>query len=213
MAVGASHLGYDLLAPVYGRLKRLVFGNRLREATGAFIDMIEDGQTLLIVGGGDGEILEDIGALGKNLDIVYVDASKKMVEKARKIVHSNNTIEYVVVRYENYYPKSTFDVIITPFFLDLFEGEYLRNIISKTTGLLRPQGIWLVSDFQRTGKLRHWFLEKFMYLFFIATTRTRASSLSDYNHLVQSAGLTIVSEKRLLDGFVCSMTFEKVAPQ
>ena len=171
MVVSESHRGYDLLAPVYGRLKKLVFGDKLRVASRSFLDTIEEGQSVLIIGGGDGELLEDLANCGKHPNIVYVDASEKMIEKAGRRAPEGLIIEYILAHYQHYNFTKSFDVIITPFFLDLFEGIELERIIDKATRNLKPKGIWLVADFQRTGKLRHLFLEKLMYLFFLKKVR------------------------------------------
>jgi 2-polyprenyl-3-methyl-5-hydroxy-6-metoxy-1,4-benzoquinol methylase len=75
-----------------------------------------------------------------------------------------------------------FDVIICPFFLDLFDGKMLIKIIKKLDSHLKPSGNLLYADFQQAkGVKKLWssVLIRVMYFFFGLIARISAKKLED----------------------------------
>ena len=52
--------GFDRLSAIYNGLSRLFFGRQLINAQDFFIKDIEEGSSILIVGGGTGKVLSEI---------------------------------------------------------------------------------------------------------------------------------------------------------
>ena len=209
MGVVRSHRGYDLLAPVYDILVTLIFGNSLFNAQKKFLYKLSAHQKVLIVGGGRGEILKIIDQLTIPLEITYLDVSEKMIKYASRLTLSNLTIRYQVGPIQDFKSDEKYDVLITSFFLDQFEGRVLNEITYTLSVLLGQGGQWLLTDFQRTGKIRHLLLEKVMYLFFKFFTGISAGKLSDYPGAVASTGMTLVDSRQFNHGFIKSWLFSR----
>ncbi|MDH5603806.1 MAG: class I SAM-dependent methyltransferase [Cyclobacteriaceae bacterium] len=209
MAVRESHKGYDLLAPVYDMLVKIVFNNHLHHAQQFFLNRLLKDQHILIVGGGRGKILEAIDQQNIPLKITYLDASGRMVCYASRYATKNLDIKFITGKAENFIPPEKYDVLITPFFLDQFEGHVLKEIIYNLSGFVRKQGIWIATDFNKTKKFRHRFLVKCMYQFFKLFTGIRAEKLSDYVDLIGKAEMTLTESEQFHDGFITSALFLK----
>ena len=75
---------YRFLAPIYDYLASLVLGKAFHESKWTFLEIIQPGDTVWVIGGGTGAILPEIlKRCGKNGKIIYMEASNKMLEKAK----------------------------------------------------------------------------------------------------------------------------------
>ena len=112
---------YNSVAGYYDRLSRLVFQRSIIKAQQYLSDFISDNNKVLLVGGGTGWILDEIAKLKKkNISVVYVEKSSKMIELSKKRKHENVTVEFVNAGIESYTTGDYFDVILTPFLFDNF---------------------------------------------------------------------------------------------
>jgi len=204
-----SHRGYDFLSPVYDALVRIVFHDQLDVAQRTFLHVLSKGQKVLIVGGGSGKILEAIDQLNMPLEVTFLDASEKMIKRASSRILKNIELQFTTCRIESFQADGNYDVLITPFFLDLFEGRRLKEAIEKLAKTLTQKGIWLVTDFQPTGKLTHMLLSKVMYVFFKITTRIKAWGLSDYFRLISEEKMILKEVKTYRNGFIKSGWYVK----
>jgi len=101
---------YDSIAGIYDILSRLVFGKVLQRSQAGLLKWMSPESRVLIVGGGTGWILERIAAdHPAGLDIVYVEASAKMVALSRKRKSGENTVTFICLPIEEY----TFTCLIT----------------------------------------------------------------------------------------------------
>ena len=75
---------FDPIASWYDRLGKIVFFDRLHIAQKEYLNQLKQGNSLLILGGGTGRILEDIDRLGLNLNIDFVEPSSEMIKKAKQ---------------------------------------------------------------------------------------------------------------------------------
>lgn len=76
--------GFDLLAPIYDRLAGLVFGRSIRRAQVSGLGQLPKGGKVLAVGGGTGTFLPDLCRTVMPEQVVYVEASEKMLRRANK---------------------------------------------------------------------------------------------------------------------------------
>src|SRR4030095_11660636 len=112
---------YNNIAGYYDRLSRLVFQRSIIKAHQYLIDFIADNNKILLVGGGTGWILGEIAKLKrKNISLVYVEKSSKMIELSKKRKHENLAVEFVHSGIEGYTTDEHFDVVLTPFLFDNF---------------------------------------------------------------------------------------------
>ena len=161
---------FNLIAPFYDGLSKLVFGNKIKNAQIESLDFIPPDSAILIMGGGTGWILDEISKkFPTGLDITYIDKSSRMVQLSQKRNRGLNTIAFVNDSIENACLASEkYNVILTPFFLDCFSQLSLQPVFKKLDDSLKPGGLWINIDFylSQKSKYRHKILTKLMYLFF-----------------------------------------------
>lgn len=173
---------FDSVAWIYDKLSKLIFGNSLLDAQKCFVSEIKDGSDVLILGGGTGELLVEIINLKSDCRICYVDASDKMIELARKKISENIYVDFVHGTEHDIPAGKKFDVVITNFYFDLFNPEYLSVAIKMIKEHLKSDGTWLVTDFVRTERMIDRTLLRLMYMFFKVMSNIEASYLPEWEH-------------------------------
>ncbi|CAN0331203.1 unnamed protein product, partial [Hapterophycus canaliculatus] len=192
-----SQRGYDRLASVYQTIEQIVFGRQLQAARTALLDELPGWQRMLILGDGDGRLLKAI-TKGMSIDssqmIVSVDHSVSMLNRQKQRVAGepvSEQIEWIQTDALSFVPEPySFDVIVTPFFLDCFTEEQLQAGLPKWVGGLHQKGQWYYVDFvvpksgwKRLGakclsRIMHWF-------FRIMTGLPNRHLLDATDHLLQ----------------------------
>lgn len=203
---------YNVIAPFYDNLSRLIYRNAIVNAQKLLVDAIPANSAILIIGGGTGWILEEISKKHPaGLQITYVDISEKMIALARprntgsnNVVFLNNDIQDVAI-------NDMFDIVITPFILDNFATATLNIVFDKIDSCLVPGGLWLFSDFRVSDNRNLWqrFLLRTMYLFFKILCNIEANELPDTNSLFNKNGYKVISSKTFFKNFICSCIYVK----
>jgi ubiquinone/menaquinone biosynthesis C-methylase UbiE len=203
---------YDILAPIYDRLSRLVFGRAQVDAQLYLIEAIHAGTRVLIIGGGTGRILEAIGQQQPGgLRITYIDASAKMIAMAKQRNAGNNHVTFINANIEDAVLQGPFDIVLTPFLLDNFREEDLSAVISKIEGSLAPAATWLHCDFRNSPKLWHKLLLQTMYVFFRLCCGIKAKHLPDVERVFAQLQWKPVSQKTFFDGMIVAVVYKKKA--
>lgn len=162
---------FNYIASIYDALAKSVFGNSIDESTNHYLDQIKSDDTVLIVGGGTGKLLENLPHCKK---VVFIEKSSRMLDRAKgrdiqiptKFVHGDFLDQEL----------SGFGVVICPFFLDCFNHENLKRVVSKIGNALSPDGKLIVTDFQKgTNDL----LLVAMHLFFTVFANLESRKLKD----------------------------------
>ena len=120
-------MGYNKLANIYDTLAYMVFGGSIKKSQIHFLDQIQKNSKILIVGG-TGWILNELDQLGLQLNITYLDSASEMIKKSKKrspfkhisVVFMTGSVNMV---------SSKHSVIITNFFLDVFDERSLTNVM------------------------------------------------------------------------------------
>ncbi|WP_128543578.1 class I SAM-dependent methyltransferase [Larkinella soli] len=182
-----SDNGFDRVASFYDPLSRLVFGNAQRKAQAHWIGRIPPAADLLVFGGGSGRLLSALLDACSPRKVIYIDASSKMIELARRRSGSDGRVDFRTGNEDSIRPSDRVDVILTPFVLDLFSEKRLTvSILPKLYRALSPGGLWLGTDFVPTNHLGHSALLKAMYLFFRFTSHIEAHRLPDWKSLMEN---------------------------
>ena len=110
-----------------------------------------------------------------------VDTSHRMLAIAQKTVASDR-VQFVEADIQFWSaPKSSFDLIVTHFFLDCFPADDIATLVTKLGDLATPNANWLLADFQiaggRIAALRCRVILSLLYTFFRIVCDVGASSL------------------------------------
>lgn len=194
---------FNLVAPFYDRLARLVFGRDLLKAQEFFLNEISEKDRVLIVGGGSGEILRH-SALQQVSRIDFVELSEAMVRKAKAQPINLSSIQFYVKDIRDH--ESQYDWVICNFFLDCFQEESLQKLLLKLKSLLTSQGQMIVTDFSASSRPRQKTLLYLMITFFRFTANLEASKLLDIDAQVQQY-FYLQKKKRFNNGLIFSAKY------
>ncbi|GAB3922424.1 class I SAM-dependent methyltransferase [Larkinella terrae] len=140
--------GFDLIAPIYDPLSRLVFGNALRKAQAHWLDQIPKNAAILVFGGGSGWLLARVLSGCAPRKVIYIDVAPAMIALSREKVNNDSRVEFRIGTETSITADDRVDAVLTPFILDLFTEDELKNrllpILYKS---LNDNGLWLCADF------------------------------------------------------------------
>ncbi|SFG35032.1 class I SAM-dependent methyltransferase [Pontibacter chinhatensis] len=210
--------GFNRVAPFYDALARLVYGNALEQAQLALLPFVPQQTRVLVIGGGTGWLLEQLLQTGKKLDILYLEAAPAMLQRAerkyskyKKPLHCHVTFRLGTEQSIN--PGEQFDVIFTPFLLDLFPPQRLQVLMSKLAAALSPDGQWLFADFWPVQQPAPWWqhlLIRGMYTFFGWLSNVQATQLPDYKAHFDALGFREKYSQPFYGGMVQAKALERV---
>ena len=197
---------FNWIAPVYDALAFIVFGRRLQQAQAVFLDTIPANASVLLVGGGTGWLLEEVLKTGQPRRILYLETSAQMLARAsrRMVRHSVlGSVEFRVGDETSLKPDERFDVILTPFVLDLFSEKALQiHFIPQLLKVLKPGGLWLVTDFVQPPIGWQKALLWVMIRFFRLTAEIQIGHLANWQHVLAESGLARTEQKTQVGGMV-----------
>ncbi len=203
--------GFDRVAAFYDPLARLVFGSSLQRAQLWLLPFIPDDATILIIGGGSGWLLQQVLIQTSPKHILYVEASEKMLQKARQQTSAPSIVTFRHGTEASLQPDEQFDVIITPFILDLYPEPRLTQLMHRLHAALRPKGLWLFADFwpaEQKPPMWQKLLAKSMYLFFGLLSNVQARHLPNYSLYFDDLGLQEKDSASFYGGFVQAKVFK-----
>lgn len=198
---------FNFIAPWYDALVKLVFGDSLYVAQCYFLKSIPPDARILILGGGSGKILEPLLRLRPRAEIWYVEASSAMLELASKKVNADARIHFIHGTGADIPRGSSYHVIVTFFFLDMFSPEALGSFVEKTATHLHADGLWLVTDFINE-KWWHLALLKIMYVFFFIVSGLGTFHLPDWNKVLINNRLKLRASESFFAGFIRSCLYQ-----
>ena len=183
--------GFDRLAPLYDSLLWLFFGKQLTIAQDYFIERIEDGSSVLILGGGTGKSLSGLIKGQSFSAITFLDISSGMITKAKEYLERNHPeqlgkITFLQGTYENLPASEKYHVIITPFVLDCLDDKVLGTTLTALYCKLEHEGQWLFTDFNVPSRsfFTRWLSKGVilsLYLFFNLFCNLRRHQLPDFS--------------------------------
>lgn len=212
---------FDGIVFCYDFLKKMVFGNRIDKAQVEFLTYIPENASVLIIGGGTGEILDEILKYAKAKEITYLEYSGKMIAAAKKRIKprldSSETkfeITFIKGSVEMLNSANKFDVVCTPFVLDVVKPEALLAFMRAIDKHLVPTGYWLFSDFFKPSSYTlvsyyHRFLIRAMFIFFNITTGLKREDLPDFDSYFKKQGYTLLASKNYYAGLIQSKAWQR----
>jgi ubiquinone/menaquinone biosynthesis C-methylase UbiE len=197
---------FDGIAKWYDRLAKLMFGDALIKSQLLFLNELPEEGNLLIIGGGTGWILKEVVTLRPQLKIDYVEASTKMIALSKAKNESSTEVQFIIGT-EADIPETIYDAIITNFFLDVFKEGRLKAIMHHLKGKLSKDGVWLCTDFKKTGKWQQRFLLKLMHLFFGLVSNLDANELIDFEIEFIKLSLSCSKKQISYNGMILSAVY------
>jgi hypothetical protein len=142
-------------------------------------------------------------------EIVYIEKSAEMISLSKNR-YPPTALLYGYGGEEQFQEYGSFDIVFTPFFLDLFPEPWLdKHIVSPLISVLKPSGFWLLVDFFPTSHLFFTFLTKIMYTFFRMVSGVTNAELADYPKLLSQNKLTLMHSVEWMNGYVKAQVWQK----
>ena len=192
-------MSFDLLAPHYRWMEWLLAGGKLQRCRTACLGSIPVPAKVLIYGEGNGRFLAALCRQFPEAEVTSVDASARMIELARRRLDRHG-LQSAKVRFVHADaldwtpPATTYDLIVTHFFLDCFRLDQLRQLVPVIAGAAKPRAHWLLADFKTAGsgfrRRRSQFILALMYLFFRQAARLPARTLTPPDEFLLAAGFS-----------------------
>src|SRR5258706_3883139 len=116
---------FNFIAPVYDPLAFLVYGNNLKKAKKTFFEKIPSQARVLLMGGGTGNILNDLLAKKPFIMVDFVEASSAMMRIAEKNLKKEFQERVNFINGDHHsIPKGVeYDVITSFFVIDCFKQQ------------------------------------------------------------------------------------------
>ncbi|WP_162416356.1 class I SAM-dependent methyltransferase [Cyclobacterium roseum] len=204
---------YLLLAPFYEFFSITVIGPDFQQSKQAFLDRIQKGDTVLVLGGGTGailpQILNQIGSTGR---ILYMEASGSMIKRSKQKVdrHASRQIQWIhSSRFEELPPLKS-DVIICQYFLDVLSDERIDQLFKELDSRVHSETKWIFTDFFPKAN-RKWLLYFLILVFRLLAGHSR-KDLPDYPSFFQKWGWEPVHRIPFQQGFFQAICY-KPAPK
>lgn len=214
-------MSFDSIAPVYRTMETIAFGGDLQRARVACLGEIETPRHALIVGEGNGRFLCELLRIHPGVEVDCVDASERMLELARRRIERELPDHVRRVRFFQCDivswtpPETSFDLIVTHFFLDCFSETRIAEIVAKLSRAADINAIWLLADFcipaGGAARLRTGLWLSAMYRFFRLTAGIEATELADPSPFLREEGFALAGEHLFRSGMLKSELWRRTA--
>ncbi len=132
-----------------------------------------------------------------------------MLRRAKKR-NELGRISFVNEDFLKWQTDQNFEVVICPFFLDVFTEANLKLVLNRIGDLADKGSQLIVADFQDTGRFEHRMLLKLMHWFFRIATRLEGRKLARIEHFILQEHYEVKARSTFRNGFVFSAVYQKV---
>lgn len=196
---------FNSIAPYYDQLASLIFGSSIRNAQTYYLKQVPAGAKVLVLGGGTGWWLKQLKRDSPHSKIWFIEASSEMLNR----VDENSCDGLVCIHgTEEDIPSIQFDVVITYFFLDMFDEINMRRVIDRIKDSLKENGIWLISDFVNHS-FWHRTLLFLMYNFFWLLGAVSVRKLIDWGKILMDLKFECIHQQYFFGKFITSRIYQK----
>lgn len=165
---------YNRIAFFYYPLLKLVFGTSIFKIQKTLIHQLPSKGNLLILGGGNGEIIPEIYKTCPQLVIDFVEASSNMLSLAKKKVAPDQKVIFI---HSDTIPRKVYNAYLFPFVLDCLHTHEYRAIQDQLEHFAQKDNRILVIDFYQASTLKQKCLLALSILFIKITTKYPAWKL------------------------------------
>jgi ubiquinone/menaquinone biosynthesis C-methylase UbiE len=209
----------DRLASSYRWIEYLRYGRALERCRTTMLAEIADARNALVIGDGDGRFSTAFLLHNKSVEIDSIDLSGKMIELARRRISRSapENMRRIQLQQDDIRTAapggSSYDVIATHFFFDVFSTAELKGIIDRVSRWTAPHAFWVVSEFDlpppgwHRAKARFWL--RVMYAFFRLAANLRNQRLPAWRSLLCEAGFVPRKQVRYDNGFIVAELWQR----
>lgn len=195
-----SEHGYNSLAPIYQTLEMCLFGRSLQHARVALLDRLVVSKNALILGDGNGKLLEQFCLSQPQCSITSVDQSEVMLRLQRQRITragAEGRVTFLRQDARMLQPRSgSFDLIVAAFFLDCFTERELAACLPHWLTGLQPGGHFYFIDFTepktRWRRYQAAAYQSLMHWFFRWQTGLPNRQLIDLKNVLDQHGLSVI---------------------
>ena len=214
---------FDRISAVYDLLAKLTFGGAIQRAQRRLLNDLPRSPRVLLLGGGSGWFLSELCQRVPAAEVISIDASPAMNRRAARRLERLRrqglnprvtliTASHAVLDEQPWRDLPPFDLLITPFFLDIFSPEEIPSLMRALSIRLTPEGRWLFADF--CPPLRGWRAAVLwvMYRFFRFVARLENQALGDFPTCFRQLGFIPEGAERLGAKMILSASWRRRAP-
>ena len=199
---------FDGLAKCYRWLEYAAFGRELERSRIDVMPWLESCERVLTLGEGDGRFVEALVRRYPALEVVCVEASGRMIERAQQRLPEGARVTFLQADAGTVKLEGEFDGVVTCFFLDCFETATLHGMLPRIANHLRSGGVWGVAEFESNGwRARAWL--RLMYACFRFTTNLEADRLPSWREEFRRMGLESSTTVQRQGGFIQAERWQK----
>jgi len=220
-AIAPRRNDFDLVAPIYDPLATLVFCGAIRRSQVALLPHLAGARSAIVIGGGTGWFLLELLRRTNISQILYVEKSQRMLRRSRMLVKRKMPEAAARVEFRLGTEASlaesdgAFDVIVTNFFLDIFNDDNCVAVAQALDQCLVSDGRWLFVDFHTPppGPAR-WFatvLFKVMFTFFNVLSHMESRRPPRYSAAFARLGLSPLVSRGFYANIIRAQLLEKRA--
>lgn len=212
---------FSRTAPYYHLLERCFIGNALQNTRIAQLERLSFGEKssrVLIVGEGNGRFLQALLQRYPDVDVVVIDESARMLERARRrLEQAGISADGVAFKVADLRAldlgEGEFDVIVTHFFFTNFAESDVARMVAALARAARTEAEWLIGDFtlpnRRWPRLRARLWLAILYRFFGWTAGVPVRELPEIERYVVDQGFRLDRAACLSAGMLRSDYFRR----
>ncbi len=192
---------FNLVGRFYNPVKRLVLGTTPEAVIGKTIKELETFHNVLVVGGGADNCVSELIQNQKSKKITLVDVSATLLEEAKVRIQNRNTskvdIALINCAFLDFESTKKFDLVIFPFYLDLFSDQEVHQNIMHVSSKLNNMGKVLIIDFSSSKKQS--FINQvkvaLLYALFLPISGTFRLAIPNYYLLFSTFDFQLIRER------------------
>jgi len=205
---------FDPLAAPYRWMEYFSFGPMLQRCRCAFLGRTAGARNALVLGDGDGRFTRGLLTQNPSVRVHAVDGSPAMLrallhragrDASRVVTEQADLREWVPAPDLE---QAGYDLIASHFFLDCLTTDEVRTLAAKVRDTTAPGAVWVISEFlvppKGFGRLIAVPLVASLYWSFAQLTGLEVRRLPDHASALQSAGFTLVEQRKRLFGLLVS---------
>ena len=206
---------FDRIARSYRVLEYMTLGPALQRCRTYFLPQFAGRRHALVLGDGDGRFVVRLLAANRGITAEAVDTSPAMLHILRQRCGAEGAARLQTYQRDalDHNPSAQTDLIAAHFFFDCLTQPELDALIERLARKVRPDALWLVSDFRIPAggmRLPACVFVRALYLAFGLLTGLRTTRLPNHEEPMRRAGLTRIAQRLSLVGLLTTELWSRM---